>query len=480
MIPQPNIAPTAKTTPSCALSMGLFAFGANFVRDCSCLAAADTVDFQQRDDFGSPASLVGAQPSLVALTHRKDWVTRTRAQDPKPATTDHARGLENQLLHHRLDSTALGFVAHQRIGLGGRMPPPGVQGQFQAVAQATRGHRKRAIAIRARVIAAHQFIYLCTSVVQGKGSQINRCVATSRGTEVYGLPVDTAAQQLLVHLGCRIEPEGCMRVHELAQGRARRFVAKHQRRFEEGVISKVLDGIKIAFTHAQQGEVGFENLVVGEARAHGHLQIYQRINVDTLEVLADKSQFCRRAEVVGEFFDSQAGHVRAHLLGEQYITTKLLTSIGRSAYFDCKVMDAGVCKPIFMRFPQATIPWQHVLEPLSGYLALAQKLCEQGFSFADAWNFGPEEADAKPVQWIVEKLCSQISNTSWQSDALIQPHEANMLKLDSSKAKPLHAWRLLWNLRTAFQLTLAWHHAWKDNADMADISIEQIQQYEAA
>ena len=143
-----------------------------------------------------------------------------------------------------------------------------------------------------------------------------------------------------------------------------------------------------------------------------------------------------------------------------------------------RALDIG--QALVIRSPQATRPWQHVLEPLSGYLALAQKLYEQGSSFADAWNFGPEESDAKPVQWIVEKLCSQIPKASWQCDASPQPHEANMLKLDSSKAKAYLGWRPRWNLQTALQMTLAWHHAWKDNADMADISIEQIQQYEAA
>jgi CDP-glucose 4,6-dehydratase len=143
-----------------------------------------------------------------------------------------------------------------------------------------------------------------------------------------------------------------------------------------------------------------------------------------------------------------------------------------------RALDLG--QPLVIRSPLATRPWQHVLEPLSGYLALAQKLYEEGSSFADAWNFGPEETDAKPVQWIVEKLCSQIPYASWQCDASPQPHEANMLKLDSSKAKALLAWRPRWNLHTALQMTLAWHLAWKEDSDMADISIEQIQKYEAA
>ena len=125
-------------------------------------------------------------------------------------------------------------------------------------------------------------------------------------------------------------------------------------------------------------------------------------------------------------------------------------------------------------------PWQHVLEPLSGYLMLAEKLFTEGQGFAEAWNFGPEEADARPVQWIVEYLCSQAPNATWQCDAAPQPHEANTLKLDSSKAKAQLGWRPRWNLQTALGMTLAWHQAWKQGTDMSATSVRHIQEYEAA
>lgn len=133
-----------------------------------------------------------------------------------------------------------------------------------------------------------------------------------------------------------------------------------------------------------------------------------------------------------------------------------------------------------IRSPLATRPWQHVLEPLSGYLMLAEKLFTEGPGFAEAWNFGPEEADARPVQWIVEYLCSQVPDAAWQCDAAPQPHEANMLKLDSSKAKAQLGWRPRRNLQTALGMTLAWHQAWKQCSDMTAISTQQIQEYEAA
>lgn len=143
-----------------------------------------------------------------------------------------------------------------------------------------------------------------------------------------------------------------------------------------------------------------------------------------------------------------------------------------------RAFDAG--QTLTIRSPLATRPWQHVLEPLAGYLMLAERLFTEGQCFAEAWNFGPEEADAKPVQWIVEYLCSQIPDSAWQCDAASQPHEANMLKLDSSKAKVQLAWRPRWNLQTALGKTLAWHQAWKQGSDMAAISSQQIQEYEIA
>jgi CDP-glucose 4,6-dehydratase len=142
-----------------------------------------------------------------------------------------------------------------------------------------------------------------------------------------------------------------------------------------------------------------------------------------------------------------------------------------------RALDAG--QTLTIRSPHATRPWQHVLEPLSGYLTLAEKLYVQGQDFAGAWNFGPDETDARPVQWIVERLCEQVPGATWQCDTAPQPHEANYLKLDSSKAKAKLGWYPRWNLDTALKNTLAWHHLWKQGADMAAISFDQIHAYEA-
>ena len=142
-----------------------------------------------------------------------------------------------------------------------------------------------------------------------------------------------------------------------------------------------------------------------------------------------------------------------------------------------RALDAG--KPLVVRSPQATRPWQHVLEPLSGYLMLAERLCTEGAAFAEAWNFGPDEADARPVEWIVETLCARMTDATWQRDTAPQPHEAHTLRLDSAKAHARLGWQPRWNLQRALEATLDWHQAWKAGTDMADFSLRQIRAYEA-
>ncbi len=142
-----------------------------------------------------------------------------------------------------------------------------------------------------------------------------------------------------------------------------------------------------------------------------------------------------------------------------------------------RALDAG--QPLLVRSPLATRPWQHVLEPLSGYLMLAERLCADGGDFAEAWNFGPDEADARPVQWIVDTLCARLPGAAWERAAAPQPHEAHTLRLDSAKAHARLGWRPRWNLPRALEATLDWHQAWKAGADMADVSLRQIRAYEA-
>jgi CDP-glucose 4,6-dehydratase len=134
--------------------------------------------------------------------------------------------------------------------------------------------------------------------------------------------------------------------------------------------------------------------------------------------------------------------------------------------------------PVVIRNPQAIRPWQHVLEPLSGYLDLAEHLYTRGQAFAQGWNFGPKDDDARPVQWIVEHMIKTWGNgASWQKEAGSHPHEANYLKLDISKAKERLDWRPRWSLAKALEQIAIWHKAWIAQDDMHQLCLDQIQQY---
>jgi len=135
-------------------------------------------------------------------------------------------------------------------------------------------------------------------------------------------------------------------------------------------------------------------------------------------------------------------------------------------------------KVLKIRSPNSVRPWQHVLEPLSGYLLLAEKLYEKENSFDEAWNFGPVDEDTKTVRWIVDKLCEKISGVKYEIDISMESHETHSLKLDSTKAKSKLGWAPRWNLENALSKTLEWHQAWKNDCDMSAISIKQILDYQ--
>jgi CDP-glucose 4,6-dehydratase len=132
-----------------------------------------------------------------------------------------------------------------------------------------------------------------------------------------------------------------------------------------------------------------------------------------------------------------------------------------------------------IRSPHAIRPWQHVLEPLNGYLLLAEALYHDQQTFGAAWNFGPPEQDAKQVAWIVNQLAHHLPETRWEIDANPQPHEANLLKLDSSKARQYLKWQPAWNLQTALQKISEWHLAWHAQQDMQAVCLAQIAAHQA-
>ena len=134
-------------------------------------------------------------------------------------------------------------------------------------------------------------------------------------------------------------------------------------------------------------------------------------------------------------------------------------------------------EPVVVRNPKATRPWQHVLEPLSGYLILAQKLYKNQEKYAEGWNFGPNDDDAKPVDWILDKMIAKWPNSSWEVDDNSNPHEAGFLKLDISKAKLQLGWQPVWELSNTLERIIAWHKAWLSQEDMQTISFKEIEEY---
>jgi CDP-glucose 4,6-dehydratase len=138
-------------------------------------------------------------------------------------------------------------------------------------------------------------------------------------------------------------------------------------------------------------------------------------------------------------------------------------------------------RSVEIRSPNAIRPWQHVLEPLSGYIAIAEHLYEQGCEFAEGWNFGPRDEDAKPVEWIVDRLTSLWGEeASWHLSDGEHPHEAHYLKLDCSKAKMRLNWQPVWNLDETLSRIVNWQKAWLAGQDMKQYTIKEIQQYIAA
>ena len=134
-------------------------------------------------------------------------------------------------------------------------------------------------------------------------------------------------------------------------------------------------------------------------------------------------------------------------------------------------------EPVQIRRPDAVRPWQHVLNPLSGYLVLAQALIESGEQ-AQAWNFGPAIDDAKPVSFLVERLAELWPTPiEWEIDNGDHPHEAHFLSLDSSKARELLGWRPGWDLAEGLDATVAWFEALQSGKAMRVSSLSQIEAY---
>ena len=132
---------------------------------------------------------------------------------------------------------------------------------------------------------------------------------------------------------------------------------------------------------------------------------------------------------------------------------------------------------VVIRNPKATRPWQHVLEPLSGYLTLVQKMYNNPKKYAEGWNFGPNEKDVKQVDWILNRMISGWPNSSWELDKESNPHEAGFLKLDIEKAKSKLGWMPVWELSYTLEKIISWHKAWLNKEDMQAVCLAEIEEY---
>jgi CDP-glucose 4,6-dehydratase len=135
-------------------------------------------------------------------------------------------------------------------------------------------------------------------------------------------------------------------------------------------------------------------------------------------------------------------------------------------------------KKLVIRSPNAFRPWQHVLEPLLGYLILASRLLSDGPKYSEAWNFGPDDVNIKNVEWIAKTLCQLWGdNLSYEIDVNLQPYEARYLKLDCSKAKMELNWFPLWDIQTTLENVVQWNKDFLNGLDARRITQEQIDKY---
>jgi len=145
---------------------------------------------------------------------------------------------------------------------------------------------------------------------------------------------------------------------------------------------------------------------------------------------------------------------------------------------DC-IRSLGAGEPIMIRNPGAIRPWQLVLEPLAGYLTLSEVAWEKPSVASDGWNFGPVDGDARPVSWIVKQICDLWPGAAnWRIDASEQPHEANFLKLDCSRARSQLRWETRTDLKTALEWIVEWYGGYYSGESPVELCMQQLKKFE--
>jgi CDP-glucose 4,6-dehydratase len=178
--------------------------------------------------------------------------------------------------------------------------------------------------------------------------------------------------------------------------------------------------------------------------------------------------FAGKGEAKAGVASARAGNV---IGGGDWAADRLIPDVMRAALEG---------RELRIRYPHAVRPWQHVLDPLCGYLTLAEKLCQDPERFSKSWNFGPDESEVLPVSTVLERLQELWGpGVSWRSDDGAHPHEAQYLKLDCTKAKTELGWRPQWNLNSALEATVRWYKAHQSRQDVRSVAQEQIRSYES-
>jgi CDP-glucose 4,6-dehydratase len=134
-----------------------------------------------------------------------------------------------------------------------------------------------------------------------------------------------------------------------------------------------------------------------------------------------------------------------------------------------------------VRNPDAIRPWQHVLEPLFGYMALCEKMWDQPSKFSEGWNFGPKDESVRTVQDVTDTVCELWDdNATWEKSNGDHPHEATLLKLDITKAKEQLGWAPKWDLDTALEKTVSWYKSYYNGENVGEMSLKQIEEYQVS
>ena len=164
---------------------------------------------------------------------------------------------------------------------------------------------------------------------------------------------------------------------------------------------------------------------------------------------------------------ARAGNV---IGGGDWTTDQLLADIMRAFEGNRRVK---------IRNPQAVRPWQFVLDPLNGYLTLAEYLWEATGEYGEAWNFGPTSESARPVSWIVDQVAAKWGHgVAWESDEMVHPHEAGYLKLDSSLANTILKWSPKLSLEKGLEWVVEWYRTYQARSDMRALTFAQIEEFE--